>query len=182
MPRHNNVYIYDGKKFSSHKQLSEYSGVNEKTITARLQRGMSIESACEKRKYNEKYFPDQEGEKSIAQLCREHGKSEWLVRGRLQKNYSINQALNCPKKITKQGQPTLVNGILYNSIAEAIRKLHLEHKEGTIRSRLRAGWSNDDAFCFDKNKGSVSKRTCPKRDREEEEKHGTISSKSKLFR
>ena len=40
MPRHNNVYIYDGKKFSSIKQLSEYTGVHEKTITARLKRGM----------------------------------------------------------------------------------------------------------------------------------------------
>ena len=38
MPRHNNVYIYDGKKFSSIKQLSEYTGVHEKTITARLKR------------------------------------------------------------------------------------------------------------------------------------------------
>lgn len=150
MPRHNNVYIYDGKNFSSIKQLSEYTGVHEKTITARLKRGMPLESACEKRKYNEKYYSDKGSEKSIAQICREYGKDEGLVRNRLKRNYSMNQALNRPKKVSKQGQPILVNGVLYNSIAEAARKLHLEHKENTIRSRLYAGWSSDDAFYFEK--------------------------------
>lgn len=150
MPRHNNVYIYDEKKFSSIKQLSEYTGVNEKTITARLRSGMALESACEKRKYNERYYPDQGCDKSIAQICREYGKDEALVRNRLKRNYSMDQALNRPKKVSKQGQPILVHGVLYNSIVEAARKLHLEHKENTIRSRLRAGWAIDDAFYFEK--------------------------------
>ena len=41
-----------------------------------------------------------------------------------------------------------VNGILYNSISEAIRKLDLEDKESTIRSRLKAGKNPDEAFLF----------------------------------
>lgn len=78
----------------------------------------------------------------------ERNRALMLVRNRLKRNYSLNKALNSPKKIAKQGKPIVVNGILYNSIAEAARKLGLSHKEGTIRSRLRAGWSNNDAFNF----------------------------------
>ena len=36
MPRHNNVYHYDDKTFSSIKALAAYTGINEKTLTARL--------------------------------------------------------------------------------------------------------------------------------------------------
>lgn len=49
----------------------------------------------------------------------------------------------------RQGSPIIVNGILYKSIAAAARKQKLSHKESTIRSRLKAGWDNDRAFCFD---------------------------------
>lgn len=46
MARH--VYVYEGREFSSIRKLSEYVNVNEKTLTARLRKGMSVEEACQK--------------------------------------------------------------------------------------------------------------------------------------
>ena len=43
------VYELEGKEFYSVRELAEYCGVNEKTITARLRRGLSVEAACEKK-------------------------------------------------------------------------------------------------------------------------------------
>ena len=149
MSRQYNEYPYDGKIFSSIRALSEYTGVNEKTITARLRRNMSVESACAPIKYSVRYYNESGEEKSIAQICKEQGKDSGLVRNRLAHNYSLQQALTMPKKIARQGKPIIVNDIKYHSIAEAIRKLDLSHKEGTIRSRLRSGWDVDAAFHFD---------------------------------
>lgn len=156
MPRHNNVYHYDDKTFSSIKALAAYTGINEKTLTARLRRGMSMEAACQKQLFNCTYYMDGGIVKSLSQVCIDHGKDAGLVRNRLKRNYSLNKALNSPKKIAKQGKPVVVNGILYNSIAEAARKLGLSHKESTIRSRLRAGWNNNDAFNFEAKVENIS--------------------------
>ena len=71
-----------------------------------------------------------------------------MVRNRLRYGYTLNDALNKPKKISRQGIPIVVYGVLYNSISEACRKLGKEDKENTIRSRLRAGKSPDEAFSF----------------------------------
>ena len=149
MPRHNNTYEYDNKTFSSIKALSNYVGMNEKTVTARLRRGLSIEKACDPKLLNKRYSMYDGVEKSITQICREQDKDIDLVNNRLKRNYGLNEALNKPKKITRQGSPIIVNGILYKSIAAAARKQKLSHKESTIRSRLKAGWDNDRAFCFD---------------------------------
>lgn len=86
-------------------------------------------------------------------MCADHGKDVELVRNRLNRNYSLNDALNKPKKIAKQGMPIVVDGILYNSISEAVRKLDLVNKESTIRRRLRAGWNPDSAFKFKNKRG-----------------------------
>ena len=60
----------------------------------------------------------------------------------------MHDALNKPKKVTRQGKAIVVNGILYNSIAEAARKLGLSEKESTIRRRLASGEIPNDAFSF----------------------------------
>ena len=60
----------------------------------------------------------------------------------------MKDALNKPKKISRQGKAIIVNGILYNSISMACRKLGLEEKENVIRRRLRAGKTADEAFKF----------------------------------
>ena len=106
--------------------------------------------ACKKKDLRCCYHLDSNDniEKSIAQVCRDHSKDEDLVRNRLKYGYSLNDALNAPKKIARQGKQIAVNGILYNSISEAIRKLDLEDKESTIRSRLKAGKKPDEAFLF----------------------------------
>lgn len=152
MPRYNK-YTYDNRNFSSIKALAQYAGVNEKTLCKRLQRGMSVEEACTKQLFNCWYYPDNGVKKSLTQLCADHGKDVELVRNRLNRNYSLNDALNKPKKIAKQGMPIVVDGILYNSISEAVRKLDLVNKESTIRRRLRAGWNPDSAFKFKNKRG-----------------------------
>lgn len=145
----NNVYSIDGKDFHSIKALSTYVGVNEKTITARLRKGMSIEEACAKRDFRCTYIPYKNEEKAFCAICDIEEKDRDLVRNRLRYGYSLNDALNKPKKISKQGKPIVVDGVLYNSISMACRKLGLEDKEGTIRSRLRIGKTADEAFYFD---------------------------------
>lgn len=141
------MYEYDNKEFNSIKKLSEYCGVNEKTLLKRLKRGMCVEDACKKTDLRCNYQTDKDGNlKSITEVCKEQLKNRELVQNRLKYGYSLNDALNKPKNITKQGKPILVNGVLYNSIAMAIRELHLEDKEQKIRRRLLKGIEPDLAF------------------------------------
>lgn len=147
MARH--VYVYEGREFSSIRKLSEYVNVNEKTLTARLRKGMSVEEACQKADLRCSYYVDGGKEKPITQICREQAKNADLIRNRLKYGYSLNDALNKPKKISKQGIPVVVNGILYNSVASALRGLNLLHKESTVRRRLKLGMKPDEAFRFE---------------------------------
>lgn len=140
------TYEVTGKEFHSIKDLAEYFGVHEKTITARLRRGMSAEEACLQTDLRCSYAEDN---KSISQICKEQEKDDALVRNRLRYGYSLQEALNKPKKISRQGKPIVVNGVLYNSLSMACRKLKLVEKENTIRSRLRAGKTPNEAFSFD---------------------------------
>lgn len=146
MARAKNIYFFDNKEFQSIKTLAQYTGINEKTITARLRRGMTIEQACDLKDLRCSYYEDGNVCKSIAQICEEHIKDEALVRNRLKYGYTMYNALNTPKKISRQGKPIVVKGVLYNSIAEAIRKLGLEQKENIIRGRLSRGQKPDEAF------------------------------------
>lgn len=138
------MYEFDGKKFGSLNDLAKYTGIKETTLTSRIRRGMSVKQACQKTDLRCKYYIDQGEKKSIAQICRENGKNQYLVGKRLRYGYSLKDALNKP--ITSQGKTITVNGILYNSISSAIRKLNLQEKERTIRSRLRNGMNPDKAF------------------------------------
>lgn len=142
------IYILDEKQFHTIRELAEYSGVNEKTITARLQRGMSVKEACEKKDFRCTYFSHKGEEKALVRICEEEEKNQELVRNRLKYGYSLKDALNKPKKISKQGKPIVVNGILYNSLSMACRKLGLVEKENTIRSRIYAGKTINEAFSF----------------------------------
>lgn len=145
----NNKYFHGGKEFHSIKALAEYVGLNEKTLTARLRKGMPLKEACSAADLRCHYNQMDGVEKSIAQICKERQKDQNLIYNRLKYGYSLEDALNKPKKISRQGLPIIVNGILYDSIADATRKLNLTEKESTIRSRLRLGFSLDEAFEFD---------------------------------
>ena len=137
-------YIYQGQKFSSVKSLARYVGINEKTLMARLHRGLDIEKACEATDFRCTYYDG----KSLSQMCREKQKSKELVGNRIKYGYSLEEALNRPKCITKQGRPVKVKGVAYASVIQAIRALGLTEKEATIRSRLHLGWNIDSAFEF----------------------------------
>ena len=139
-------YEYDNKDFTSIKALSEYVGINEKTLTARLRRGMSLEDACKGTDFRCTYFKEEGKEKSIVEICMDNEKSQELVRNRLKYGYSMQDALNKPKKVTKQGRPIVVEGILYNSIAAAIRKYNLQSKASTIHRKIGEGRSPTQVF------------------------------------
>ncbi len=145
-----NIYTYNGEDYSSIEALSEAVGINKKTLTARLRRGLSIEEACKNIDLRSSYHedPGDKKEKSIKQICKDHSKNDALVRNRLRYGYSLNNALNKPKLIRRQGCPIVVNGILYNSIAEALRNLDLVEKEQIVRRRLKNGMKPDKAFKF----------------------------------
>jgi len=141
------IYIYDNKEFASIRKLANYCGVNEKTIVKRFDRGMSVEEACKKEDLRCRYFDDIDGnKKSMTQICKEQAKNKDLVNNRLKYGYTLNDALNKPKNITKQGKPIVVDGILDNSVAMALRKLNMEDKESKVRRRLKKGMSPDFAF------------------------------------
>ena len=142
------IYTLDNKEFNSLKSLAQYVHINEKTLTARLRRGMSIEEACKKTDLRCSYHLENGVSKSLAQICKEQDKDWWLTENRLKYGYSLSAALNTPKKITKQGKPIVVNGILYNSISSALTKLNLLNKESTVRRRLKKGITPDEAFNF----------------------------------
>lgn len=142
-------YEVDGLIFHSIKELSKHSGKHEKTIAARLRKGMTPQEACSKTDFRCNYYEDNGEKKSISQICVEQSKDTELIRNRLKYGYSLKEALNRPKKVSRQGQPIVVYGILYNSISDACRRLNRVDKEGTIRSRLRAGKTPDEAFRFE---------------------------------
>lgn len=151
-----NTYPYDGKDFSSIRELAEYVGINEKTLTARLRRGLSVEAACNTLDFRCVYFEDKGDRKSVTQICKEQAKDVVLIRNRLKYGYSLNDALNKPKKVSRQGIPIVVNGILYNSIAAALKKMNMSDKESTVRRRLKMGMKPEEAFYFeDRNMGQM---------------------------
>ena len=139
-------YEYDDKEFASIKALSEYVGIHEKTLTARLRRGMDIADACKKTDFRCTYFTEKGTKKSITEICMNNEKSKDLVFNRLKYGYSMEDALNKPKKVTKQGCPIVVEGILYNSIAAAVRKYNLQSKESTIHRKIREGRNPTEVF------------------------------------
>ena len=105
------IYSYDNKNFHSIKDLAKYVNVNEKTLTARLRRGLSIEAACEKSDLRCTYYLDHGKQKSLTQICQEQSKSRELVMNRLKYGYSLHDALNKPKKTSRQGRPIVVHGV-----------------------------------------------------------------------
>ncbi|MBQ7781775.1 MAG: hypothetical protein IJ405_07120 [Lachnospiraceae bacterium] len=143
------IYTYEDQEFSSIKALAQHTGIHEKTLTARLRKGMSLEEACKKTDLRCSYHCVGNVEKSIVQICKEQDKNDDLIRNRLHYGYSLHDALNKPKKISRQGIPIVVNGILYNSIAAALRKLGLEDKEKIVRGRLARGMTPNAAFRFE---------------------------------
>lgn len=144
-----NVYLFDNMEFSSIRELSKYTKINEKTLTARLRRGMTVDEACKPTDFRCSYHLIENNEKSIAQICKEKSKDADLIRNRLKYGYSLNDALTRPKKISKQGISIIVNGVLYTSIASALKNLDLTHKESTVRRRLKSGMKPNEAFYFD---------------------------------
>lgn len=142
------LYEYDGREFTSIKKLSEYVGIYEKTLGARLRRGMTVEEACEASDLRCRYFRTDGEEKSVSQICAEQDKDRDLVCNRLKRGYTIEEALNTPKKIARQGSPIVVNGILYKSVSSALERLDLSDRESAVRHRLRCGMSPDEAFRF----------------------------------
>lgn len=141
-----NSYVYDDREFHSIRELAEYTGMNEKTITARLRRGMTIEEACRQEDFRCACYEEGGRSQSISQICRDQSKDEWLVRNRLKYGYTMDDALHKPKKVTKQGTPIVVDGVLYQSIASALRQFHMTEKESTVRRRLKEGMEPDKAF------------------------------------
>lgn len=92
------------------------------------------------------FFIEDDREKSITEICKDNDKNYGLVQDRLKYGYNMKDALNTPKKVTKQGSPVVVDGILYNSLAAAIRKYNLEEKEQKIRLRIRKGRDPTEVF------------------------------------
>lgn len=138
------MYEYDGRTFSSIKKLAEYSGVNEKTLTARLQRGMTLEEACTPVLKGRVYLQGvQKG--CISDMAKRRGIDPHLIYNRRKYNY-LETKLFEEKKITKQGRLVVVGECEYSSLAAAIREHHLELYEQRIRRRIRQGQSPDDVF------------------------------------
>lgn len=140
-------YFLDGKEFSSIKKLSEYTGVNEKTITKRLKRGLTVDEACKQSDLRCNYNINIDGEnKSLSDICREKKRDYAFISNRLSYGYDISEALSAPKKVTKQGITTVVNGIEFKSRAEAIRAFNLEKYEQRICRKINAGNEINEVF------------------------------------
>lgn len=77
------------------------------------------------------------------------GKRRRVDQKQVEIGYSLNDALNKPKKVSRQGIPIVVNGLLYNSIAAALKQMNLSDKESTVRRRLKMGMKPEEAFNFE---------------------------------
>lgn len=153
-----NKYMLDGRGFSSQRELSVYCGVHEKTIAARLRHGLSLQEACKKEDKRDTYYVMNGERKSLKEICRCCGQDKELVRNRLAYGYSIEEAVSLPKKVSRQGNPLMVNGMWYPSLSAALRNFGLEAHESAIRYHMKRGRNPDDVFAgFNKfeNKGGM---------------------------
>lgn len=138
------MYKYEGMEFSSLRKLAAYAGINEKTLTARLRRGVELEEACDSVLKGRVYLRGaQKG--SISDMARRRGIDPHLIYNRRRYGYAETELFR-EKRITKQGRLVAVGECEYASLAAAIRAYHLEQYEQRIRRRIGQGKSPDDVF------------------------------------
>lgn len=138
------MYKYDGMEFSSLRELAAHAGINEKTLTARLRRGVELEEACNPVLKGRIYLRGaQKG--SISDMAKRRGIDPHLIYNRRKYGYTETELFG-EKRITKQGRLVAVGECEYASLAAAIRAHHLEPYEQRIRRRIGQGQSPDDVF------------------------------------
>ena len=147
---HNYKYDHLGNKFNSIKAMCEHWGIPEGTFRHRINRGLSLKDALENNRNItvtgiETY--DHLGNKfnSFIDMCKYWDKTDLLVNNRLGRGWSLEDALERPKKESS------VKNIVYdhlgnefNTKTDMCKYWGIEIKR--LYSRTRNGWSLQEAL------------------------------------
>lgn len=105
-----------------------YLGRTKQPLQSRIRRGMSIDKACTTKDLRCHYFNIDGEEKSITQVCEDQRKDAELVSNRLKYGYSMHDALNKPKKVTKQGKAIVEMGFYIIQLLKLLESLDYQRK------------------------------------------------------
>lgn len=81
---------------------------------------------------------------SIKQACQQLGKDYWVVLKRLDLGWTLEQAFDDQSRTPRY--PFEVNGVVYNGIADAVRKLKVPVSARTVRRRIAEGMNPEEAL------------------------------------
>lgn len=127
---------YNGIEYNSIAELARKYNLNVVTLRTRLRKGLPIEEAVNKNKFNCTQI-EYNGVKfdSIKELCKKLNINQTLLNNRLHQGWNLYDAINKEKNITKQGKTIIINEKIYNSIKEASLDLNIE--ENKLRRIIR---------------------------------------------
>lgn len=145
--------IVDGQEFISHLAAAEYYGVDPHNFNQRINKlGWTPEQAAEldqEKTYGIDVEVDGKQYSSISQACTALGKNYKRVHTRLNKyGWTIEQAFDLqpapkPKKSSNSIRITSAVGE-FESVGDAAKAVGV--KQATVASRLRKGWTHDEAL------------------------------------
>jgi len=153
------IYLVEGEEYFGLASLADAYGIVEVTMQKRMQSGRwTIEQACglepppEYTKSGISINIDGRDFGSISEACNFYSVDPRVVDMRLKRlGWSIEEALD-PKK--RERAEFLVGDFVFNSLNEACRHFGLNYKK--IESRIRNGWTINEAF-------DLEERPAPKR-------------------
>ena len=139
------------KIFCSRTAACRAFGMKVKNVEARLKYGWTLEQALgiEERPTVIKYKVNSKSYASLESLARDFNLLPRTVYGRLKAGWTIQQAVDIePPPDTKTRKRIKVKGEWFHSVSDAARKYGL--KPSTVLSRIRKGWSVEQALELDK--------------------------------
>jgi len=140
--------VVDGKEYPSISDAAKAYNLSLVTVIKRMKRGWSIDEAFGIKPRGRKgktVVVDGKEYPSISDVARACGLPVSAVRGRLRVGWDINRALEIEVDDRHGKEKTIVlEGKEYPSISDAARAYNLSLN--TVKSRLRLGWSTEEAF------------------------------------
>ena len=149
-------YKFNGKDYSSMKELTVDNNMCIKTVERRLHKGFSINEALNNKKIvaSKKPISDHIGNTfdSIESMCRYYDIPRTTYRRRLERGWELKDILTIPKRETGYGipQPCCDHfGNKYNSVNEMCKAYNIPRS--TFSTRIDSKWSLEEALTIPRN-------------------------------
>ena len=138
----------ESKTFESIKEACRYYKLNSGTVSQRIREGWSVEEAFElierKPKFGKTIIVNGKTFTSIKEACEYYNIRYNTAIARYSYGWSVEEIFELTKRKSKGRKPITVDEKTFKSIKEACRYYKLSYN--TIKTRLRRGWSAEEAF------------------------------------